>query len=147
MRFNCSAHLRPTRGIDPDAAIFYRELCGGWISRKFWHSLRARLPFLAGTGDQFSETCRNERGCVGFTITLHWRAQQLRYPTQNVHSAIFGVAAQTNHCGDVEIEFPKRLRQSVRGPVLFLARNARTGAEITNQVRLCENDSRRAIHF
>src|SRR5437667_10158422 len=146
MRFNRGANLCPARGVDPDTAIFYRELCGGWIFDKFWHSRRARPPlFAARASDEFRKTGGDERGCVGFTIALHWRVQQLRYATQNVHSAIFGVAAQTNYCGNVEIEFQKRLRQTVRGPVLCLARNAGAGTEIADQIRLSQNDSRRAI--
>src|SRR5215831_8970932 len=148
MRFNCGADLRPTRGIDPDTAILYSELCGGWIFRKFWHSRRARFPFfVVDTGDEFCKTGGDERRCVGFTIALHWRVQELRYAMQNVNSAIFRVPAETYHRGNVEIEFPKRLRQTVRGPILFLARNPGPRAEVADQVGLGENDSRRAIDF
>ena len=66
MRFNCGADLRPTRGVDPDTAIFYRKLCGGRIFDKSWHSRRARFPFFAaGAGDQFGKTLGDERGRVG----------------------------------------------------------------------------------
>src|SRR5215831_7001155 len=145
MRFNCGADLGPTRGIDPDTAILYGELCSGWIFRKVG---RARFPFFAASAcNQFSETRGDERRCVGLTIGLHRRVQEFRYAAQNVDSAIFSVAAQTNYCGNVEIEFPKRLRQTVRGPVLLLARNARAGTKITNQTRLGQDDSCRAIYF
>src|SRR5437762_11794609 len=148
MRFNCRADLRPICSVDPDTAVFYRELCGGWSAHKFWNSRRTRFPsFAADASDQFCETRGDERGRVGFAIALDWCLQQLRCATQNVHSAIFGVAAQTNHCGNVEIQFPKRLRQTVRGPVLVLTRDAGAGTEITHQIGLSENDSRRAIHF
>src|SRR5215468_5449131 len=122
MRFNGGADLRPTRGIDPDTAILYSELCGGWIFDKFWHSRRARFPFLAAASDQFGKTGGDERGCVGFAVAFDWRTQELRHAMQNLHSAIFGVAAETNHCGDVKIEFPKCFRQTVSGPILFLTR-------------------------
>src|SRR4051812_28010287 len=116
MRFNCGPDLRPTRGIDPDAAIFYLELCGGWIFYKFWHSRRARLPFFAvGVADKFGKTRGDKRGCVGLTIAFDRCRQELRHAMQDIHGSVFGVAAETNHCGDVEIEFPKRLRQTVRG--------------------------------
>src|SRR5438874_6357088 len=142
MGFNCGADLRPLRRVDTDAAIFYRELGGGWIFDKFWYSRRARFPFFAArVGDQFGEMCGDERRRIGFAIALDRRAQQRRNAMQNVHGAIFSVAAQTNHNGNVEIEFPKGLRQTVRGPVLFLARYTRAGTEITNQVRLGQNDS------
>src|SRR6516164_58554 len=131
MRFNCGADLAPTRGVDPDTTILHWELFGGWIFRKFWHSRRARFPFFAaGARDQFGETCGDERGGVGLTVALHRRVQELRCAAQNVYSAIFGIAAQTNHRGNVEIEFPKCLRQTVRGPVLFLARNTGARTEI-----------------
>src|SRR4029434_8366962 len=101
MRLNFVPDFRPTRGVDPDTAIFYLELCGGSIFYKFWHSGRARFPFFAVTaGDQLRETLGDERGCVGLTIALHRRAQQLGYAAQNVYRPIFSVAAQTNHCGD-----------------------------------------------
>jgi len=64
---------------------------------------------------------------------------------QDLHGSIFGVAAETNHRGDVEIEFPKRLRETVRGPVLFLARNPEPEPKITHQIGLGQDDSRRAI--
>ncbi|KAG0506349.1 MAG: hypothetical protein Udaeo_02720 [Candidatus Udaeobacter sp.] len=148
MRFNCGADLRPTRGVDPDTAILYRELCGGRIFDKFWHLKRARSPsFAAGGGDQFGKTRGDERGRVGFAVAFDRRTQELRHAMQDLHGSIFGVAAETNHCGDVEIEFPKRLRQTVRGPELFLARNPGAGTEITHQIGLGQNDSRRAIHF
>src|SRR6516165_7354068 len=147
MRFNGGADLRPTRGIDPDTAILYRKLRSGWLFDKFWHSRRARFPFLAAAGDQFGKTGGYERRCVDLTIALHCRLQQLRYATQNLHSAIFGVAAQTNYRRNVESELPERFRQTVRGPVLFLARNPGAGTEITNQIGLDQNNSRRAITF
>src|SRR4030095_10480390 len=137
MRFNYLADLGPTRGVDPDAAISYREFCDGWIFDKFWYSRRARVPlFAVPAGDQFGETRGDERGRVGFAVALDLRTQQLRCPTQDLHGAIFGVAAQTNHCGNVEIEFPKRFRQTVRGPILFLTCHAGAGAEITHQIGL-----------
>src|SRR5215471_18518017 len=137
MSFNCSTDLRPAPGIDPDMAIFYRELGGGWIFDKLWDSRRARFPFfVVDARDQFRETRGDERGCVALTIALHSCVQELRYAAQNLHGAIFGVTAQTNYCGDIEIKFPKRFRQTVRGPVLFLARNPGAGTEITNQIGL-----------
>src|SRR6266511_3331053 len=147
MRFDYGADLRPTRGVDPDTSIFYLELCGGWILDKFWYSRRARSPFFTVAGDQFCKTRGDERWRVGFTIAFHWRTQELRHAMQDLHGSIFSVAAQTNHCGNVKIEFPKRLRQTVSGPELFLARNAGAGTEITHQIGLGQNDSRRAIHF
>ena len=66
---------------------------------------------------------------------------------QNIDRAIFGVAAQTNHGGNVEIEFPKRLGQSVGRPILFLARNAGARTEISHQLGLGQNDSTGAIHL
>src|SRR4051812_43145767 len=125
MCFNCGADLRPTRGVDADTAILYRELCGGWIAHKFWNSPRTRSPFFAvGASDQFGETRGDERGRVGFAVAFDRRTQELRHAMQDLDCSIFGVAAETNHCGNVEIEFPKRLRQSVRRPVLFLTRNS-----------------------
>src|SRR5207248_11038148 len=148
MRLNCSADLRPMRGVDPDNAVFYGELCDGWTAHKFWHPRRAWFPFFAvGAGDQFCETRGDERGRLGLTTAYDRWTQELRHAMQDLHSAIFGVAAQTNHCGNVQIEFPKRLRQSVRRPELFLASNAGAGTEITHQIGLRQNDSRRAIHF
>src|SRR6266478_7025148 len=133
MRFNCGADLRPTRGVDPDTAIFYRELCGGWIAHKFWNSRRTWSPFFAvSASDQFGETRGDECGRVGFAVAFDRRTQELRHAMQDLHGSIFGVAAETNHCGDVEIEFPKRLRETVCGPVLFLARNPGAGTEITH---------------
>src|SRR5205823_14453023 len=108
MSFNCGADLRPLRRVDTDAAIFYRELCGGWIFDKFWYSRRARFPFFAARiGDQFGEMCGDERRRIGFAIALDRRAQQLRCAAQNLHSAILGISAQTNYCWNVEIQFPK----------------------------------------
>src|SRR6266478_6601780 len=112
MRFNWGADLRPTRGVDPDTAIFYREPCGGWIFDKFWHLRRTRFPFFAaGAGNQFCKTRGDERGRVGFAVAFDRRTQELRHAMQDLHASIFGVAAETNHRGDVEIEFPKRLRE------------------------------------
>src|SRR3981189_2266113 len=147
MRFNSGTDLRPTRGVDPDTAIFYRELCGGGIFDKFWRSQRTRFPFFAVAGDEFCKTRGDKRGRVGLTIAFDRRTQELRCAMQDLYGSIFGVAAETNHCGDVEIEFPKRLRQTVRRPELFLARNAGARTEITHQIGLGENDSRRAIHL
>src|SRR2546423_2888484 len=148
MRFNCGANLRPLWRVDPDPAIFYRKAYRGWICNEFWCLRCTRLPVDAtGATDQFSKTCCDERGCVSLTIAFHRRAQQLRCAAQNVYSAILGISAQTNHCGNVEMKFPECLRQTVCGPVLFLARNAGAGTEITNQVGLAENDSCRAIDF
>src|SRR5438094_127775 len=125
MRFNCRSDLRPTWCVDPDTAIFYLELCDGWTAHKFWHPRRARFPFCAaGAPDQFRKARGDKRGRVALTIAFNRCTQELRHAMQDLHSAIFGVAAQTNHCGDVEIEFPERLGQSVGGPELFLARNA-----------------------
>src|SRR5439155_21196910 len=135
------ADLGPTSGVDPDTSIFYCELCGGWIFDKFWHARRAWFPFCAAiVRDKFREASRDKRGCVRFAIPLDWRAQQLGHAMQNLHSAIFGVAAQTNDRRNIEIEFPKRLRQTVRRPVLFLARDTGAGTEITHQPRLGENN-------
>src|SRR6476619_6287145 len=104
MRFNSGTDLRPTRGVDPDTAIFYRELCGGWIAHKFWNSRRTRSPFLAaGAGNQFCKTRGDKRGRVGLTIAFDRRTQELRYAMQDLYGSIFGVPAETNHCGDVEI--------------------------------------------
>src|SRR6266508_903566 len=64
---------------------------------------------------------------------------------QNIHGTVFGVAAQTNYSGNVEIKFPKCFSQSVSGPILFLARDAGARAEIYDQVRLGQNDSGGAI--
>src|SRR5947208_10635243 len=137
MRFNCGADLRPTRSVDPDTAIFYLEFCGGWLFDKFWHLRRARSPFrAAGVSDQFRKTRGDERGRVGFAVAFDRRTQELRHAMQDLHSSIFGVAAETDHCGDVEVEFPKRLRQTVRRPELFLARNPGAGTEITHQIGL-----------
>src|SRR6266436_6075083 len=148
MPFNGRADLRPTRGVDPDTAILYCEPCGGWIFNKFWHARRARFPFFAACiSNQFGETRCDERRRVRFAVPLHRCVQELLHAAQNLYCAIFGIAAQTNHCGDVEIEFPKRLRQTVRGPVLFLARNPGTGTEITDQIWLSQNDSSGTIDF
>src|SRR5262245_58144568 len=148
MRFNCGADLWPTRGLDPDTAIFYLEFCGGWMFDKFWQLRRPWFPFFAtGARDKFRKTRGDERGCVSFAVAFDWRTQELGHAMQDVYGTIFGIAAQTNHCRDVEIEFPKRLRQTVRGPILFLTRNAGARTEITHQIGLGQNDSRRAIHF
>src|SRR5205823_8078358 len=106
---------------------------------------RTRSPFFAVAGDQFRKTRGDERGRVGFAVAFDRRTQEVRYAMQDLDCWIFGVAAETNHCGDVEIEFPKRLRQTVRRPVLFLARNAGAGTEITDQIGLGQNDSSSTI--
>src|SRR4029453_4079961 len=98
MRFNCGADLRPMRGVDPDTAIFYRELCGGWILDKFWHSRRARVPFFApAAGNQFDKTRCDERGRVGFSVAFDRRRQELRHAMQDLDCSISVVAAATNH--------------------------------------------------
>src|SRR5262245_48886399 len=103
MRFNRGADLGPTRGIDPDAAISYSELCSGWVFRKLWNSWRARFPFFAANvRNQFGETRGDECRRVGLTIALYRYTQQLGHAAQDVHSAIFSVAAQTNHRRNVE---------------------------------------------
>src|SRR4029077_15410652 len=125
MCFNSGTNLWPTSGVDPDPAIFYLELCDRWIFDKFWHSRRARFPFFpAVAGNQFCKTRGDERRGVGFAVAFDRRTQELRYAMQDFHGAIFGVAAETNHCGDVYLELPKCLCQTVRRPELFLARNA-----------------------
>src|SRR6266480_3136331 len=43
-----------------------------------------------------------------------------------------GVAPQANHRGNIQIKFPKRFGQSIRGPILLLARDARAGTEISD---------------
>src|ERR1051325_6489770 len=140
MRFNCGPDFRPTRGVHPDAAIFYGELCSGCMFDKFWPSRTARLPFSTpGAGDEFCKTGGDKRGCVRFTVTFDLRVQQLGHATQNVYGAVFGIAAETNHCWDVEVEFPKRLRQAVCGPVLFLARDAGAGTKVSNEIGLGED--------
>src|SRR5436190_13623703 len=110
MRLNCGADLRPICSVDPDTAVFYRELCGGWSAHKFWNSRRTRFPFFATSArDQFCKTRRDKRGGVHFAVTFDWRTQELRHAIQNLHRSIFGVTAETNHCGNVEIQFRKRL--------------------------------------
>src|SRR5215470_15130297 len=99
---------------------------------KFWQLRCAWFPFFsAGARDQFRKTRGDKRGRVGFAVPFDWRTQEPGHAMQNVYSTIFGIAAETNHCRDVEIEFPKRLRQTVRGPILFLTRNAGARTEIT----------------
>src|SRR5678816_3372202 len=89
MRFNCGADLRPTRSVDPDTAILYRELCGGRIFDKFWHSRRARSPILAaGAIYQFGKTRGDERWRVGFAVAFDRRTQDLRHAMQDLHGAI-----------------------------------------------------------
>src|SRR5215510_16073684 len=108
MCFNRSADLGPTRGIDPDKAIFYSELCSGWIFDEFWQLRRARFPFFsAGIGDQFRKTGGDKRGCIGFAVTFDWCTQELGHAMQDVYSAIFGIAAETNHRRDVEVKLRK----------------------------------------
>ena len=54
MRFNCGANFSPTRGVEPDTAIFHLELCGRRIFHKLWQSRRQRFPFFpAGVRDEF----------------------------------------------------------------------------------------------
>src|SRR5262245_12617387 len=102
MRFNCGADLRPTCGIDPDTAIFYREFCGGCMFDKFWQLRCAWFPFFsAGARDQFRKTRGDKRGRVGFAVPFDWRTQEPGHAMQNVYSTIFGIAAETNHCRDV----------------------------------------------
>src|SRR3954469_18594850 len=89
MRFNCGADLRPTRGVDPDTAIFYRELRDGWIFHKFWNSRRARLPFFAvGAGDQFCKTRGDECGRVVFAVAFDRRTQELSHAMKDLHCSI-----------------------------------------------------------
>src|SRR5262245_32541134 len=111
MRFNRGAHFGPARSVDPDTAIFYRELCGGCVLDKFWRLRCAWFPFFsAGARDEFRKTRGNKRRRVGVAVPFDWHTQELRHAMQNLHRSIFGVAAETNHCRDVEIEFRKRLR-------------------------------------
>src|SRR4029079_8289279 len=111
MRFNCGTDLSPTCSVDPDTAIFHLELCGRRIFHKFWQSRRTWFPFFpAGIRDEFCKARGDERGSVGFAVAFDRRTQELRHAMQDLHCAIFGFPAQTNYCGDVEIEFPKRLR-------------------------------------
>src|SRR5215471_10528654 len=98
MRFDCRADLPPTRGVDPDTAILYGEVCSRWIFNKFWHAWRARFPFFAASAsNQFGETHGDERGRVRFAVFLDRRPQELRHAMQNVHRSIFGITAQTNY--------------------------------------------------
>src|SRR5215469_2549236 len=114
MRFNCGAHIGPTRGVDPDTAIFYCELCGGWMFAKFWQLRCAWFPFFpACARDQFRKSSGDQRGCVGLAVAFDWHTQELGHAMQDVYSTIFGIAAETNHCRDVKIEFRKCLRQTV----------------------------------
>ena len=83
MRFNRGADLRPTRGVDPDTAILYRELCGGRIFDKFWQSRRALSSFFAVAGDQFCKPRRDHGWRIGFAITLD-RRRELRMRLQNL---------------------------------------------------------------
>ena len=85
---------------------------------------RSRFPFFAVASDEFRKTLADERWRVGLTIAFDRRTQELRHALQDLNGSIFGVAAETNYRGNIEIAFPERLRQTVRGPILFLARNA-----------------------
>ena len=60
---------------------------------------------------------------------------------QDLHLAVFGVAAEADHGGDVEVEFPERFRQAVRAPVLLLVGDAGTGTEVADEIGLGEDDS------
>src|SRR5207244_7704320 len=57
----------------------------------------------------------------------------------------FGIPTQTNHRRNIQIKFPKYFGQSVSGPILFLARNTGTRAEVSDEVGLGQNDSGGAI--
>ena len=62
----------------------------------------------------------------------------LRLPTGDGMALVFYTSPEAptqcawDHGGNIEIEFPERLGQSVRRPILFLARDAGAGAEISD---------------
>src|SRR5207247_795998 len=57
------------------------------------------------------------------------------------------ISGQTKQYVNAEIVFPKRARQTVRGPVLFVARDPGAGTETTHQIGLGQNGSRGSIYF
>src|SRR5438874_17144 len=148
MGLDRAVNLRPVRAIDPRPPAFHRNRCDRWILNELWHAWRARFPFCSLAGrNKFGKAGGNRGRRIGLTIALDRRAEQPRHSLQNLHRAIFGVAAQTNDGGNIEIEFPKCLGQSVSRPILFLARNTGARTEISHQLGLSQNDSTGAIHL
>src|SRR5204862_6847336 len=117
---------QPTlRGVNPVASIYHGKRRRRWIVDELLNTRSARFPFgTVRADDKFREALGDHGRRVGLAIALHWRAQKRRRAPQNVYGAIFGVATQTNHRRNIEIEFQKRFGQSVGRPILFLAGDA-----------------------
>src|SRR5438309_3105479 len=124
----------PFRSVNPHATTFHGKHGGRFIFYELRHPWRARFPFRAARAlDEFREAPGDSSRRVGFAIALDWGAQQLGHALQNVHGAIFSVATQANHRGNIEIELPKSFGHSIGGPILFLARDAGARTEVSHQ--------------